>query len=174
MKKYFPYNFFDDDDSQGLYRSLNPSAVLPKRNQLKSFIENHFEKKQKIIMSIWHSNLSKISFTLDGRTSIANQSYYGITRHFIDDYWILNSLAIDSYPSHGELTVKDIANCFYQIVIHYKIEEKIMGITVDNVYANKKCIVELRALLHTFASENQHFRCVAHISNPAVQDMLKI
>ena len=90
----------------------------------------------------------------------------------IDNY--LHSLAIDFYPYHGELTGKDIANCFYQIVIHYTMEEKIMGMTVNNASANEKFIVELRALLHTFASVNQHFRCVAHISSLAVLDMLKI
>ena len=171
VKKYLPYNFFDDDDSQDLFHYLNPSAILPLRSQLKALIENQFTKKHEIIMSILRSNLSKISFTLDGWTSITNRSYYGITGHFIDDNWILQSLIIDFCQSRGEHTGKDIANCFLKVIDNYELSNKIMGITVDNASANTKFMVELSGLLPSFDSENQHFRCAAHILNLSTQDM---
>ncbi|GBP82552.1 Zinc finger BED domain-containing protein RICESLEEPER 3 [Eumeta japonica] len=48
------------------------------------------------------------------------------------------------------------------------------GITVDNATANTKFIYELGKQLPHFDSDNQHFRCFAHILNLGVQDLLKI
>lgn len=43
-----------------------------------------FEKLQKCLKQILMENESKISFTIDGWTSVANKSFYGITAHFVD------------------------------------------------------------------------------------------
>ncbi|GBP41993.1 Putative AC transposase [Eumeta japonica] len=47
------------------------------------------------------------------------------------------------------------------------------GITVDNATANTKFMYELGKQLPHFDSDNQHFRCFAHILNLGVQDLLK-
>lgn len=142
-----PFNFFDDKCAQDLFEYLNPSAILPKRNHLKSLIENQFKEKQKGIIKILQLNASKISFTIDGWTSTANRSYYGITAHFIDENWNLHSLVLDFCPSHGQHKGRDIASSFFKVVNENKIDNKIMGITVDNAASNTTFMTELQKLI---------------------------
>jgi len=122
-------------------------------------------------------NKSKISFTLDGWTSIAGKSYYGITAHFINNDWKLVSVALDFIASNGYHTGKDIAEIFFASVKDKGILEKIMGITLDNAASNTTFIIEFEKLMKNnslnFDREKQHFRCIAHIINLAVQDSLK-
>ena len=55
---------------------------------------------------------------------------------------------------------------------------KIQGVTVDNASANSVFMRELELLLSSegidFDADDQHFRCIAHILNLAVQDVLKL
>lgn len=51
--------------------------------------------------------------------------------------------------------------------------EKVQGITVDNASANTSFLQHLSTKIENFDFENQHFRCIAHIMNLGVQDMLK-
>lgn len=98
MKKYLPYNFFDDEDSQDFFHYLNPLAEVPLRNHLKSLIENQFYEKQNVVLKILQLNASKISFTIDGWTSVTNRSYFGVTAHFVDENWVLHSLVSRFLP----------------------------------------------------------------------------
>lgn len=60
----------------------------------------------------------------------------------------------------------------------YEVEDKIGGITVDNVAANTTFMTEFKQILSgknvAFDSEDQHFRCFPHIINLGVQDLLKL
>ncbi|XP_026318555.1 peroxidase-like [Hyposmocoma kahamanoa] len=66
----------------------------------------------------------------------------------------------------------DIARIFHKCLLEYTLADKIQGITVDNATANTKFMYELGKLLPHFDSDNQHFRCIAHILNLGVQDLL--
>ncbi|CAD6203838.1 GSCOCG00009824001-RA-CDS, partial [Cotesia congregata] len=114
-----------------------------------------------------------MSFIIDGWTSIANRSFYGITIHFIDNDWKYQSMVLDFVASHGKHTGKDIAQVFYKCIKEFELEGKIQGITVDNASANTKFMIELQNLLPNFDAENQHFRCMAHVLNLGVQDLMK-
>ncbi|CAH1640748.1 unnamed protein product [Spodoptera littoralis] len=112
-----------------------------------------------------------MSFTIDGLTSIAGRSYYGVTIHYIDNEWKYQSVVLDFIPSRGRHTGEDIATIFHECLLEYGIIDKIQGITVDNATANT---YELgKQLPPHFDSDNQHFRCFAHILNFGVQDLLK-
>ncbi|XP_026314075.1 uncharacterized protein LOC113225838 [Hyposmocoma kahamanoa] len=66
----------------------------------------------------------------------------------------------------------DIARIFHKCLLEYTLADKIQGITVENATANTKLMYELGKLLPHFDSDNQHFRCIAHILNLGVQDLL--
>jgi len=80
--KYLSFNFFDDEETQE-FSILNSTISMPKRTANKGCSEV-FTKIQKSVIDILKKNKSKI-FTLDGWTSIAGKSYYGITAYFIND-----------------------------------------------------------------------------------------
>lgn len=177
--KYLPFNFFDDQPTQTFFESLNPAVVMPKRTSMREKVLLTFEKCKQNVMNILVENSSKISFTIDGWTSINNNSYYGITAHFIDQLWQMHSLVIDFIPSKGQHSGKHIASLFYDCMKQYNILTKIQGITVDNVSANTTFLLELGNLLtenkenFEFNASEQHFRCFAHILNLGVQDILQ-
>lgn len=111
--KYLPISFFEDASTQQLFKTINPAIKLPDRRKLKDDILTEYELLKKNVCELIKSLPSKLSFTVDGWSSIANRSYYGITGHFIDEQWMLQSLVIDFVPSHGKHTGQDIANIFF-------------------------------------------------------------
>jgi len=176
--KYLPFNFFDDEETQEFFSILNPILSMPKRTTtLRTKIVQVFTEIQKFVIDILKENKSKISFTLDGWTSIAGKSYYGITAHFISDNWKLVSVALDFIASNGHHTGKDIAEIFFVSVKDKGILDKIMGITLDNAASNTTFITEFEKLMKNnslnFDREKQHFCRFAHIINLAMQDSLK-
>ncbi|KAL7289333.1 hypothetical protein TKK_0016701 [Trichogramma kaykai] len=100
-------------------------------------------------------NESKFAFTVDAWSGKTRKSYYGVTIHYVDAKWNLNSITLDFRPSNGKHSGDDIANIFYKITKDYNIHKKISD-EID------------------FDCEDQHFRCFAHILNLSVQDMLEL
>lgn len=137
-----------------------------------------FEQMQENLKQILLKNESKIAFTLDGWSFKKNKSFYGITCHFINNEWNLISTALDFKPSNGNHAGLDIAKIFYEVISHFELSEKIGGIVLDNVSANSTFVAEFGKILRDknidFEVNDQHFRCLAHIINLAVQDVLKL
>ncbi|CAK1582932.1 unnamed protein product [Parnassius mnemosyne] len=147
--------------------------VFPKRSTLRRKVKERFEELQLNLKKRLQQFSSKMSFTIDGWTSIAGRSYYGVTIHYIDNEWKYRSVVLDFIPSRGRHTGEDIATIFHDCLLEYDIIDKIQGITVDNATGNTKFMHELYKQLPHFDSDNQHFRCFAHILNLGVQDLLK-
>lgn len=81
VRKYLPINFFDDDMTQKIFEYINKNAKIPKRNQMRSLIHNKFLELKLLVKELLLENSSKISFGIDGWTSVAQQSYYGVQGH---------------------------------------------------------------------------------------------
>jgi hypothetical protein len=137
--KYLPFNFFDDTAIQNFFVAINSNLNYPKCDIMKRRVLEIFEKKDAVI-NILKNNEYKISFTVDAWTSIAGKSYYGITAHFVDANWKLQSIVLDFVPSNGAHTGKDIATLFYNSLKNFNIMSKIQG---NNTYS---CKHEIRAL----------------------------
>ncbi|CAG9793546.1 unnamed protein product [Diatraea saccharalis] len=119
--------------------------VFPKRSTVRRKVKERFEELQLNLKERLQQLSSKMSYTIDRRTSIAG--YYGVTMHDIDNEWKYRSVVLDSIPSHGRHTGEDIAMIFHECLLEYEIINKIQ--------------------------DNQHFRCFAHILNLGVQDLLR-
>lgn len=89
----------------------------------------------------------------------------------------MNSLSIDFILSNGRHAGSDIAELFYISLKKLSIQNKVMGIRVDNSSVNDVFLQEFEKILHKqgieFDCEDQHFKCFAHVLNLAVQDILK-
>lgn len=176
--KNLPKSFFDDKETQNFFAFFNSKIPVPKRNQASGMISNEFQKMQENVKNLLSQNESKFGFTVDGWSGKTRRSYYGITIHYIDVDWILRSLAIDFKPSKGKHSGADIAKTFFESAKYYNVLDKIAGITLDNVSANSTFIEELKTILENenieFDINDQHFRCLAHVLNLGVQDILKL
>ncbi|CAB0030851.1 unnamed protein product [Trichogramma brassicae] len=176
--KNLPKNFFNDEETKNFFALFNKEIQLPSRSQMHTMIKEEFKSMQDNVISILEKNDSKFAFTLDAWSGRTRKSYYGVTIHFIDKNWTLNSFTLDFRPSKGKHSGKDIADIFYKILKTYKVQNSIAGITLDNASANTKFITELSKILEKddadFDREDQHFRCLAHVLNLGVQDILKL
>lgn len=145
---------------------------------MRSIFLQEFQSMQKNLKQILAQNDSKFSFTMDGWSAKNFKSFYGITCHFIDKLWILRSAALDLIASHGKHAAKDISKMFLKCLNFFEITDKIQGITMDNASVNTKFVLELEKLLVPkkidFDSEDQAFKCFAHVINLAVQDIMKL
>lgn len=172
-KKYLPFNFFNDEDTQKFFKGIS-GEDFPKKNKLRKLAMLRFDCLQKKVTDMLAGNSSKLSFTIDGWTSISGRSYYGITTHFIDDDWELQSITLDFVPAHGKHTGKDIALTFFKSLEDKGLGHKLQGITMDNASANTTFIKELQELIPDLNVEDCHFRCFGHVINLAVQDLFKL
>jgi len=179
VNKYLPFNFFEDEATKNLFLYMNNHAVLPNRNAMRSLVLTKFKYAQDAIKLIFNDqvnrNQTKISFTMDGWTAISNKSFYGITAHYIDCNWKIQSFVLDFISAKGRHSGKEIAALFQNTMAEYNVNSsKIQGITTDNASSNFTFMDHLNTLLEDFDSENKHFVCFAHILNLSVQDFLKL
>lgn len=176
--KNLPLNFFNDEPTKKFFSLYKKNDKLPNKNETPVWLLNEFEKMQENLINILNKNKSKFAFTVDAWSSKSNKSYYGITIHYINNDWELISTALDFIPSEGNHAGVDIAQIFYKVTEFYQVTYKIAGITLDNVSANTTFIEELGKILKfkgiDIDIDDIHFRCLAHILNLGVQDMLSL
>ena len=98
------YNFFDDDATQNFFKTMNSDYSTPKRNSVKRIALNEFEKMKGDLKAALQQNTSKFSFNVDGWTARNSKSFYGITIHYIDEEWDLQSVALDFIFSNAQHT----------------------------------------------------------------------
>jgi hypothetical protein len=119
-----------------------------------------------------------ISLTTDLWTSNQNVQYMCLVAHYIDSEWnlqcrVLNFIELD--PPHTGLV---IAHAVFECLVEWKIEDKVMSITLDNASNNDVATTNLSAKL--LARKNGlfdpvyfHVRCAAHIVNLVVNGGLE-
>ncbi|KAL4198826.1 hypothetical protein AMTRI_Chr03g47970 [Amborella trichopoda] len=121
---------------------------------------------------------SRVSFTIDMWYSYRNQWYLCLTAHYIDESWKLqkriHSFIYVSSPHTGEV----IATTFLDLLVHWKLENKLFIVTLENVAYNDVAASSLQRQLYrnsflVLEGKMFHVRCCAHILNIIVQDGLK-
>ncbi|XP_058803449.1 uncharacterized protein LOC131671209 [Phymastichus coffea] len=176
--KNLPKNFFDDMETQNFVAFINDKFSVPNKSQASIMITEELKKMQNNVKELLRKNDSKFAFTLDAWSGKTRKSYYGVSVHYITEEWNLRSFTLDFVPSKGKHSGADIARIFYNISKFYDVTDKIAGITLDNASANTTFISELGQLLRDddidFDIQDQHFRCLAHVLNLSVQDILKL
>jgi hypothetical protein len=101
-----------------------------------------------------------------------------LVAHYADENWVmqcrvLNFVELD--PPHSGIV---IAQAVFECMVEWKIEDKVMSITLDNASNNDTAVTNLKAKL--LARKNPqfdplyfHVRCAAHIVNLVVNDGLQ-
>ena len=134
---------------------------MPRKTSMQEKSLAEFSKMEENLKRILQNNDSKFAFTLDAWSAKNFKSYYGITIHFIDFDWKLQSIALDLIASEG----KHKAKLFFEAVRFFEVDARIQGITVDNAAANTTFMKKLSVLMKNegieFDGDNQHFRCFA-------------
>ncbi|XP_073362074.1 zinc finger BED domain-containing protein RICESLEEPER 2-like [Aegilops tauschii subsp. strangulata] len=131
--------------------------------------------KEKEILKAALKNVDHISLTTDMWTSNQIISYMCVVAHYIDKHWrmqtrVLAFMELDPPHSRNVMAV-----ALFECVTEWKIENKIVSITLDNASNNDSAVRDLKAMFSVrrgtdFEAKYFHVRCCAHIVNLVVQD----
>jgi hypothetical protein len=118
-----------------------------------------------------------ISLTTDLWTSNQNVQYMCLVAHYIDSDWVLQCRVLNFVELDPPHTGLVIAHAVFECLVEWKIEDKIMSITLDNASNNDTATTNLSAKLlarknSQFDPKYFHIRCAAHIVNLVVNDGL--
>lgn len=164
VKDLQPFSIINDEGFRELMKELAPGYTIPSRPTFTySFLTQKYnetvEKLQKML-----NNAQFVALTADGWKSVANESYIGITAHFITDDWKLYSCLLECFPLEETHTSKNLSSEFRRVVEKWNLVNKCYSVTTDNA-ANMVAAVKLCGWIHV--------PCFAHTLNLIIQNNLK-
>src|SRR5207248_3279746 len=127
-----PSKVVEGEAFQNMISSFDPNLQLPTRNTIRKFIIKSFEKRKNLIKSYIQNIPGKVSITTDLWSSLKNESFLGITIHFIDENWMLRHFTLDIFKFEGTHTGQSIADKIYQILLEFGLDNKTISMTTDN------------------------------------------
>lgn len=139
---------------------------------MKKFAEE-FEQVKSTVSDI----PGKISFTIDGWTSKNIFPFVNIRAHWIDAQWQSQSILLEFSEIHNEHSGDNLCKIFLKCLDRFGISvSKILAITLDNASNNDTLLTsfinEVIAQGVNISIDDIHVRCLAHIMNLSVQDIL--
>lgn len=163
--RYYPFDIVEDEEFKNLLKMLNGGYTLPSRKTISNtMIPNLYHQTHEKVQILLR-NCFAVCLTTDGRTSMKNESYMGITAHFINEDVLLQSICLGCEVFDDRHTILNLATYLKNTVQEWNIEHKITAIVSDNapniVGAIKKC-------------NYRHVPCFAHSINLVVQSGLKV
>ncbi|CAB5376032.1 unnamed protein product [Rhizophagus irregularis] len=151
-----PFTVVESPEFHHVIHSCNPMAFIPSADTVKTDILKLYKTHQSNMQDLLQNTPGKISFAIDAWTSPNIIGFLGITGHFIDVDWNLRNVLVDFIDLSGPHSGANLAKAFAACLQEKKILTKILGITADNA-----------------ANNNTFLKCIAHIMNLTVQEILK-
>lgn len=170
----YPFRMVEHTWFNIVMRYLNPAYQFVGRRAIRSECLKVFQsEKENLVKSL--RGVDMISLTCDLWTSNQNLCYMALVAHYIDKDWtmqcrVLNFVELD--PPH---TGNVIGQAVFDCLAEWKIEDKVITITLDNASNNDTAVRSLKAKLaarrsSVYIAKYFHVRCCAHIVNLVVND----
>ena len=171
IRSLLPFRCVDNQEFKDLFLE-----VVPSRKAIKHQIEQKFNLRKEKLKDFFSHFKGKVSFTMDLWTSLARDSFMGVTAHFIHNFKLLHlTIALRKVTSH---VGSYLAEIFYKIIAEYNLLQNIGWITCDNASNNDTFFSKLQLLLLNKAEDPQitdrHARCICHVINLVVQELLSL
>jgi hypothetical protein len=161
-----------------VFNLFKPKPIVPSASTIKNDIMKSYQEEQDRIRDRLCSAGCEVSVTLDGWTSPNTKGFMGITVHYIDETWTLQSLIFDFIPLPDAHTGEKLCEAFVATCDRFGILPKLLGITTDNAGNMGTLLAHLEGVCRdrgiVFKKKEQHVRCVAHVTNLGVQAFLGV
>lgn len=164
VKDMQPFSIVEDEGFRDYSKILNPRYALPSRRTLTRSMIPELYRVECARLSLQLEKAHSVAITTDSWTSRNNQSYLGVTAHFIDVDWKLHSAVLETAHMPTSHTSANLAAELKRIFQKWNIHLKIERIVTDNAANIVKAVRDL---------EYPHLPCFAHTINLVVQDALK-
>jgi len=141
----------------------NQNYTLPSRRTIDNITARMYDEKlQEHRKTV--ENCTSLALTTDFWTSNNNESYCGITGHWIDGDWKLNSVTLGCMRVEERHTAANVASLYSQFADEWHIADKIRCIVTDNA-RNMVAAISRTAF--------SHLPCVAHCLQLSILEGLK-
>jgi len=149
-----PLNVVEDDGLQKLIRcaSGNEAYVMPSRKTISTRISTLYESEIVKIQGLL-SNADHIALTTDYWTSVANESYLGVTAHFLTEKWNYQATVIGVYVMEDRHFADLIAQHISGVIDEWQLSSKVTTIRTDNAFNMINAVKKM---------PYQSLPCVAH------------
>lgn len=166
-----PFTAAQEEAFVEMVASLNPDAHLYSDKTIKSDELAEYVTKFDELKVVVSKIPGKISITIDGWTSKNQIAFLAIRGHWLDDDWRYQSKLLDFSNIDGEHSGYKHSLIFTECLTRLEIPfSKILAITLDNASNNDTFFDWLED--HGISAVTNQMRCMAHIINLAVQDIL--
>lgn len=109
---------------------------------------------------------------MDAWSSTTRVLFLGITGHYINKAGRFQSLLLGFERLRGSHTADCLSRVCYSVFQRFAICENIRAITTDNASTNTKMLKLLGKSLPGLNPKSDHIKCMAHVINLAVQELL--
>jgi hypothetical protein len=169
-----PFYTVEDPHFHQLLRLCNPAIdeFICGKDTLSAFIRKTFRQGKQVLCDQLCALKSQISLTCDTWTSPSNQSVLGVTAHWIDEDFSLNSIILAARLVDGNHSGVSLANHLLEVLEDFDICDQIFCITSDNASNNRTMGAHLATLI-PFDNEKCLLGCMAHVINLAAQAGIK-
>ena len=148
---------------RNLVATLDPAYQIPSRKSVMEVLHRMYDEVRSQVEAEL-SQVKHVSFTADFWTSVATDSFLGISVHFVRE-WKLRSYILQTREVRESHTAEVVARNLESMLSEWKLEEKLVSMTRDNA----RNIVAALNKLHW-----QQIPCTAHTLQIAVNQGLKL
>lgn len=145
----------DHPDFKNMVHFLSRSQTVPSRRD----IVRGMTEVSTVLLAKIYSLIAGLhfSFTSDGWTSCANDTYHSFTISLIDSGWVLRTLSLDCSKATGSAKGEDLAAAVIAQVVKHKLEGRAVAFVTDCEPSMVKAGREVEA-----KGVAEHHGCVAH------------
>lgn len=129
-----PLSIVEDKELEHAFQVASECSTytMPSRYVITKTLEESYQTHKSALLTQLSSLSDRsVGITLDYWTSIANESYLGVTCHFIHD-WKLISKVLTVKPSKGRHTSDIVKIQIEEVVTEWGLEDKVAALVTDN------------------------------------------
>lgn len=174
----YPFNIVEHEYFVDFIKSLRPTFPIKSRITIRKDTLNMFLEEKKKMYEYFKTLSCRFCTTMDMWTSNQNKCYMCITVHWIDDNWCMQKRIIKFMHVEGHHSGNNLCKVFYDSVLDWNLDRKLLALTLDNASANDVCargLVQKLNKIQPLICDGAffHVRCLNHIFNLVAQDGLK-
>ena len=160
VKDIQPFSIVEDVGFKDFVHGLDPKYPLPGRKTLTDRLIPAMMSKESVRLQGDLQDASHITITTDEWTSRATRGYMGVTAHFVDSNFMLQSRLLEIRRITSSTTAENLASELNDVMENWEIRNKVIAIVTDNA-ANIVAAVNKLGI--------KHVPCFAHTLNLIVQ-----
>ena len=161
-KSFLPFSTVDSEYFRSLIKCHNHTAKVMTKQRLKSIIsELEFEMRDMMIDKLKDQS---VSITLDHWTSKGHDNYTGMTVHYIDEDWTLQSSDIGLFLHQGGSKAEELKKDFEEVMIRrLKLKDTCLTACTTDTAPNMNSfgqLLEELGIVHVYCGDHEmHSTC---------------